>query len=274
MDFNLLETPCAFFAELLQQIRTSRQRIILSALYLGASLSHEKQLLDCLIEALDRVPDLELGLIFDYSRSTRRDQHSCITALTELVRRYPNRVSTQLYKMPQIDRLPFSLPTPLDEMIAVYHLKFMVFDSNVLLTGANLSEEYFTSRQDRYFMFKDATLLATFLAEIAKTISMYAHKLTDSGCFLPPELPHSNEEAARLRSVLNSYCSAQDSSFAFQKNFDCVFEEKIKAADAKEDTKEFIEVIPLLQYADQNICDESVVVIKLLEERKWTKVSC
>lgn len=33
---------------------------------------------------------------------------------------------------------------------AVSHLKALVFDDTLILTGANLSRDYFTNRQDRY----------------------------------------------------------------------------------------------------------------------------
>ena len=36
--------------------------------------------------------------------------------------------------------------SPLREIFGVHHIKAHVFDSNVLITGANLSEDYFTDR--------------------------------------------------------------------------------------------------------------------------------
>ena len=35
------------------------------------------------------------------------------------------------------------------EVFGVHHIKAHIFDNNVLITGANLSEDYFTDRQDR-----------------------------------------------------------------------------------------------------------------------------
>ena len=42
------------------------------------------------------------------------------------------------------------------EILGVYHAKACVFDDATLLTGANLSEEYFRSRQDRYVVVRDS----------------------------------------------------------------------------------------------------------------------
>lgn len=41
---------------------------------------------------------------------------------------------------------------PLREIFGVHHIKAHVFDSNIMITGANLSEDYFTDRQDRCYV--------------------------------------------------------------------------------------------------------------------------
>ena len=38
------------------------------------------------------------------------------------------------------------LDSPLREIFGVHHMKAHVFDDNVLITGANLSEDYFSDR--------------------------------------------------------------------------------------------------------------------------------
>ena len=45
-------------------------------------------------------------------------------------------------------------------------MKFYIFDNNILITGANLSEEYFTTRQDRYYYIKDSPELANYLFDL------------------------------------------------------------------------------------------------------------
>ena len=41
------------------------------------------------------------------------------------------------------------LPPRVKEVVGVNHLKVYLFDENVILSGANLSNTYFTNRQDR-----------------------------------------------------------------------------------------------------------------------------
>jgi CDP-diacylglycerol--glycerol-3-phosphate 3-phosphatidyltransferase len=45
-------------------------------------------------------------------------------------------------------------------------MKFYVFDNDVIITGANLSEDYFTTRQDRYFVIKNAPELANYICDL------------------------------------------------------------------------------------------------------------
>jgi len=45
-------------------------------------------------------------------------------------------------------------------------MKFYVFDNDIIITGANLSEDYFTTRQDRYYVVKNAPDLANYLMDL------------------------------------------------------------------------------------------------------------
>ena len=56
----------------------------------------------------------------------------------------------------------------MSEVIGVCHLKAYVFDDDVLISGANLSTTYFTKRQDRYYLFKQAANVAMFVRSLVK----------------------------------------------------------------------------------------------------------
>jgi CDP-diacylglycerol--glycerol-3-phosphate 3-phosphatidyltransferase len=45
------------------------------------------------------------------------------------------------------------MPSPINEIFGVFHLKVYIIDDELILSGANLSEEYFTDRLDRYISF-------------------------------------------------------------------------------------------------------------------------
>lgn len=76
-----------------------------------------------------------------------------------------------------IDRV-FELATPRrwHEATGVYHAKFYVSDDDVLISGANLSNTYFTDRFDRYLLLRDRTL-ADLLTNVAETLGVAAYKL-------------------------------------------------------------------------------------------------
>jgi len=103
-------------------------------------------------------PALQVHILLDHSRGTRGHRHhaSSLTTLAPLLSHSQNtstNVRVSLFRMPQLSG-PFArrfLPSPVNEAVAVSHVKVMAFDDEeVLITGANLSEDYFTTRQDRY----------------------------------------------------------------------------------------------------------------------------
>lgn len=56
--------------------------------------------------------------------------------------------------------------SPLREIFGVHHMKLHVFDDNVLVTGANLSEDYFTDRQDRCMVVLGCPELADYVDDL------------------------------------------------------------------------------------------------------------
>ena len=55
---------------------------------------------------------------------------------------------------------------PMKEIFGVHHIKAHVFDHNVIITGANLSEDYFTDRQDRCYVIQDCEPLANYFEDL------------------------------------------------------------------------------------------------------------
>ncbi|PHJ19231.1 phospholipase d active site domain-containing protein [Cystoisospora suis] len=61
------------------------------------------------------------------------------------------------------------LPSRVNEVLGVQHMKFLIVDHTVLVTGANFSDEYFGQRQDRYVVLNSLSL-ADFLHSLVKTM--------------------------------------------------------------------------------------------------------
>ena len=53
----------------------------------------------------------------------------------------------------------------------------------MLISGANLSQDYFTNRQDRYLIIEDCPPLATFCEELVRKISEFSLNLQSDGSF-------------------------------------------------------------------------------------------
>ena len=160
---SFLPDPPAFYQTLLDAIARSHDRITLSALYLGHG-PMEQALVQHILAACHKKPNLRVQILLDHSRGTRghRQGTSSLTTLAPLLsltRTRPSSTSLQpqahvaLLRMPQLSG-PWArrfIPSPLNEVLAVSHVKALAFDDEeILLTGANLSHDYFSRRQDRY----------------------------------------------------------------------------------------------------------------------------
>jgi CDP-diacylglycerol--glycerol-3-phosphate 3-phosphatidyltransferase len=145
----MIDEPLDFHKTLINGCKNSSNTIILSALYLGSD-KLSKELVDtiesCLTDSLK--PNLKVKFILDYSRSLRSSKHF-FQIIQQLVH-HKSRIEIYLFKMPQTWNI---LPHNVNEILGVYHAKYFIFDKMVIISGANLSLEYFENRQDRYISF-------------------------------------------------------------------------------------------------------------------------
>ena len=159
------DSPKEYYESLRKFISGAKRKITLSALYLG-SKELERNLIAALNEALNDSsrPYLQVTIILDHSRASRLEHSklsgvtSSVLLLSQLVQNHHPRCQLLLYQMPQLRSVFIEalLPSQYKEILGVYHCKFNLFDELVLLTGANLSDEYFTSRRDRYLYISPA----------------------------------------------------------------------------------------------------------------------
>ena len=163
---QVLSTPTDFYEELLHGIKSSRRRISIAALYIGTG-KMEKNLLDNLRNTMNDQPQVKVSLLFDYNRAYRQQRRSNSAAFTSSVesitselfsrRNCPHQMLEQLrislLRVPLAkpaslaDSMLEQLPPKIQEMMGVMHMKFFVFDDTVIISGANLSTDYFTTRQ-------------------------------------------------------------------------------------------------------------------------------
>lgn len=168
-NIEFLSGPSHFYNNLLDGIAKSSSRIILSALYLGTG-HDESQLVQAISDKLTESSAFEATILLDYHRAQRvnGDGQSSTSLLKPLVPFANFNLS--------LIKLGNGL-TPLDkfqkwnEIHSIYHSKFGLFDRDVLITGANLSEIYFKKRQDRYMVIKDSEIISNYIFDLTKLLS-------------------------------------------------------------------------------------------------------
>ncbi|NXY49124.1 PGPS1 protein, partial [Ceuthmochares aereus] len=172
---KVLSSPAEFYELLKVQIKTAKQRVVMASLYLGTGLL-EQELVDCLEETLEKSlqtegsPNLRVSILLDYTRGSRGRKNSR-TMLIPLLQRFPEQVRVSLFHTPNLrGLLRLLIPERFNETIGLQHIKVYLFDDNVILSGANLSDLYFTNRQDRYVLLQDSPEIADFFTELVDAI--------------------------------------------------------------------------------------------------------
>lgn len=168
-NIEFLSGPSHFYNFLLNSIRESKIRIGLSALYLGTG-PKEIQLVDALSEKLSTNSALEAIILLDQHRARRVNEDG--QSSTSLLKSLESIVNFRLALIGTANELPLlSRFHRLNEIRSIYHSKFGIFDRNVLITGANLSEIYFEKRQDRYMVIRDTDYISNYVQDLAQTLS-------------------------------------------------------------------------------------------------------
>ncbi|ORY16093.1 hypothetical protein BCR34DRAFT_136879 [Clohesyomyces aquaticus] len=142
----------------LSKISKAQHRIYLSTLYIGKT---EHELISTIRTALQHNPSLKVSFLTDALRGTRETPSaSCASLLAPLISEFgPSRVEVRMFHTPNLTGLRKKLiPKRINEGWGLQHMKLYGVDDEIILSGANLSEDYFTNRQDRYHVFSSRDL--------------------------------------------------------------------------------------------------------------------
>uniref|UniRef100_A0A6T7GI72 CDP-diacylglycerol--glycerol-3-phosphate 3-phosphatidyltransferase n=1 Tax=Attheya septentrionalis TaxID=420275 RepID=A0A6T7GI72_9STRA len=221
-------TPEWFHRKLCTRIQSAKHRVKLASLYVGAGTHpREKELLETLQQASNNNESLDIKILLDASRALRpistgndgdEPTSSALAVLEHIQESTEKKISQNgngLYLFPILEEpLRSWLPSPLDEVAGVFHLKAYVIDDCLILSGANLSEEYFTDRQDRYMEFTNGGGgLVDFYSELIDVLCKYADPFGGKSDTIPfkkslrrglSSVTESNPESLRKRNELIS----------------------------------------------------------------------
>ncbi|KAI9710794.1 MAG: hypothetical protein M1812_007342 [Candelaria pacifica] len=158
-QIQVLRTPNEFYETLKAKISKAKSHIYLSTLYIGKT---EDELISTIQTRLRNQPNLKVSILTDYLRGTRESpKPSCASLLVPLVAEFgTDRVDIRMFHTPNLTGLRKKvIPKRINEGWGLQHMKLYSVDDEVIISGANLSSDYFTNRQDRYHVFssKDIT---------------------------------------------------------------------------------------------------------------------
>ncbi|XP_044192899.1 CDP-diacylglycerol--glycerol-3-phosphate 3-phosphatidyltransferase, mitochondrial [Thunnus albacares] len=172
---HILTSPDQFYQTMKARIKTAKRRVVLASLYLGTG-QLEQDLVDCMEEALQlsqensHAPDLKVSVLLDYTRGSRGQVNSR-TMLLPLLQRFSSQMRVSLYHTPDLrGLLRLLVPQRFNETIGVQHIKVYLFDDSIIISGANLSDSYFTNRQDRYVLLENCREVADFFSELVEAV--------------------------------------------------------------------------------------------------------
>ncbi|XP_018570441.1 CDP-diacylglycerol--glycerol-3-phosphate 3-phosphatidyltransferase, mitochondrial [Anoplophora glabripennis] len=157
-NITILTEPEQFYNTLLKFCRDATKRITLVSLYLGNGKLEEK-----IVETLKnndhfKSNHLKINILLDYTRGSRFENNSR-TMLQPLLLENDSNCKVSLYHTPALrGLLKKYTPNRWNELLGLQHMKLYIFDDTLIISGANLSNDYFTNRQDRYFVIKDKRL--------------------------------------------------------------------------------------------------------------------
>ncbi|ETN40410.1 uncharacterized protein HMPREF1541_04687 [Cyphellophora europaea CBS 101466] len=180
-QIEILDSPAAFYETLKTKIRGAKKRVYLSTLYIGKS---EHDLIRTIQEALQSNPKLEVSILTDALRGTREDPSpSCGTLLAPLITQFGDRVKISMYHTPNLRGWKKKyMPKRINEGWGLQHMKLYGFDDEIMLSGANLSNDYFNDRLDRYHLFK------------SRELADYYHKIHNAVCEISYDLAPTRDQ--------------------------------------------------------------------------------
>ncbi|KAJ4302923.1 CDP-diacylglycerol--glycerol-3-phosphate 3-phosphatidyltransferase [Kalmusia sp. IMI 367209] len=160
-QIQILKTPSEFYETLKDKISKAQSRIYLSTLYIGKT---EHDLISTIRTALLNNPNLRVSFLTDALRGTRETPNaSCASLLAPLITEFGSRVEIRMFHTPNLTGLRKKIvPKRINEGWGLQHMKLYGIDDEVIMSGANLSTDYFTNRQDRYHLLSDARLAEYF----------------------------------------------------------------------------------------------------------------
>ncbi|XP_052070712.1 CDP-diacylglycerol--glycerol-3-phosphate 3-phosphatidyltransferase, mitochondrial-like [Mytilus californianus] len=290
-NVQIIDEPKHFHEVLKSNARKATQRIVFTSLYLGTG-QLEQELVDAIREACHTAKtkgnnNLEVHILLDYNRGSRGVEKSSRTMLTPLLKEYKDIISVHLYHTPDLRGIWKRLLTGrMSEVIGLNHMKIYLFDDSFVISGANLSNDYFTNRQDRYVLFNNCSELSNFFTDLVKTVGSFSFQLKEdnsvelhSQCNIHPFegsdyefkmeakkrilnllKKRTDNESVQIPEILNQDSLGNSKSFD-QSNVTINIDDHVTESDSNSDQNKIDTwIYPLIQMGPFGIVDDEVAM--------------
>lgn len=256
---KILSQPADFYSLLLKKCSSAKQRIVFSSLYLGTGELEQALIETIRQQMINMQGHLKVTFLFDYCRGSRGTVNSR-SMVAPLLQQQSNLVQVSLYHSAVLrGLLRWILPQRFNEVVGLQHMKIYIFDDCLIISGANLSHDYFTNRQDRYVVIEDCPELANFYSNLIFKVCEFSFQLLPNGSTTlhstwPPEChPYLGDKNKFVKAARERVMSAMVPTFSGA-------EADIKNIGA--DTW----VFPLIQMGQLRIQQDSEVTARLFEQ--------
>eukprot|EP01129_Flabellula_baltica_P014175 TRINITY_DN6734_c0_g1_i1.p1 TRINITY_DN6734_c0_g1~~TRINITY_DN6734_c0_g1_i1.p1 ORF type:complete len:399 (+),score=84.52 TRINITY_DN6734_c0_g1_i1:589-1785(+) len=242
---SVIENPVDFYEEFIARISGAQERIVVSSLYIGVD-EYSVKLRDAIEKRLGENKELKVTILVDYLRGTRMEKGSSSFYLLEgLKLRFPGQVEVLFFHTPGINadslltKIPALsgwlckqyaklwkkvLPSRIIEVVGVQHIKAYVVDNSSIISGANLSEQYYLNRQDRYFSISNKEI-SDFYDNLVTSIGKFSYSMGANGkkkidLIYPKNTPHPIDNpiefAEFTKNKLKHFCEVTDNSYSIE----------------------------------------------------------
>ena len=175
-NIEIINSPESFYKTFLDRILVANHRITIASLYIGTG-KLERDLVNAIDRRMCEKPHLKVRILLDRLRGTRGDPNS-LTLLLPLLEKYKSRIQISLYTTPLLKGYLLRIPQRFNESLGVQHIKAYIFDNDIIISGCNLAHMYFTHRQDRYLLLRNAPNLIQYVDDVVKTICIFSESVT------------------------------------------------------------------------------------------------
>jgi len=251
-NIRVISEPTDFYQTVLDRSVNAKKRISLVSLYLGTG-QLENDLVKAIQSNMQANQELNVNILLDFTRGTRGKKNSK-SMLMPLIKQNCN---LSLYHTPSLRGLTKRLaPARWNELFGLQHMKLYLFDDTIIISGANLSSDYFTNRQDRYIEIEDKRL-ANFFSGLITKVQEFSMKVDEQGGV------NLHESWKMLPYECNHQDFAAEAKKRIQSFFTSTFEEqRLQVLDAPNDADTWI--FPTLEMGQLNIHHDSIITKRIL----------